>query len=53
MAHRSITLPINGMHCASCQATIETALGAVSWAPPLSRFRAVYAERAASGARGL
>jgi len=27
MAHRTITLTINGMHCASCQAAIETALG--------------------------
>jgi len=27
MASRTITLAINGMHCASCQAAIETALG--------------------------
>ena len=27
MASRTITLAINGMHCASCQTAIETALG--------------------------
>ncbi len=29
MANRTVTLTINGMHCASCQAVVETTLGGV------------------------